>query len=183
VISREARAEAAQKVAAEVRALCQALEGAQLSPRIVTGAGTGSANMDGPGGVYTELQPGSYLFMDAEYLAVEGLGERFEPSLFVDTTVVSEHWEHHVTTDAGTKSFALNGPVPQPAGGEAGWTYSYDGDEFGRLAVAPAARRPGRGERLSFIVPHCDPTVVLYSRYVCVRGDRVEDCWSIIPRA
>jgi D-serine deaminase-like pyridoxal phosphate-dependent protein len=100
----------------------------------------------------------------------------------VDTTVVSEQWGYHITTDAGTKAFALNGPAPQPVAHEHGWTYTYDGDEFGRIALGHGARRPARGERLSFIVPHCDPTVVLYSRYVCVRGDAVEDCWPILPR-
>ena len=120
--------------------------------------------------------------MDAEYLAVEGLASRYEPSLFVDTTVVGTHWDDHVTTDAGTKSFALNGPLPLPASGEPGWTYSYSGNEFGRLTLAPGARRPSRGERLAFVVSHCDPTVVLYPYFVCVRDGWVEDYWPITPR-
>ena len=169
-------------LADQVRGLCSFLERAHLRPRIVTGAGTGSAEVDGPGGVYTELQPGSYVFMDADYLAVEGLTTRYEPALFVDTTVIGTQWDDHVTTDAGTKSFALNGPPPLPASGEAGWTYSYDGDEFGRLTLAPGARRPARGERLAFIVSHCDPTVVLYPYFVCVRDGWVEDYWPITPR-
>jgi D-serine deaminase-like pyridoxal phosphate-dependent protein len=166
----------------QVRALCRRLLEAQLAPGIVTGAGTGSAEFDGRGGIYTELQPGSYVFMDAQYLDVEGPRERFGPALFVDTTVVSARWEDHVTVDAGTKVFALNGPPPRSAAGEAGWSYAYDGDEFGRLSLGSGARRPARGERLPFIVPHCDPTVILHSQYICVRGGRIEDCWPIIPR-
>jgi D-serine deaminase-like pyridoxal phosphate-dependent protein len=177
-----ARASAASAVTDQVRGLRSALERAGLHPRIVTGAGTGSAEADGPGGVYTELQTGSYVFMDAEYLAVEGLASRYEPSLFVDTTVVGTQWDDHVTTDAGTKSFALNGPFPLPASPEPGWTYSYSGDEFGRLTLAPGARRPSRGERLAFVVSHCDPTVVLYPYFVCVRDAWVEDYWPITPR-
>jgi D-serine deaminase-like pyridoxal phosphate-dependent protein len=180
--NRAARAAAASGVCDLVRGLCSSLERAGLSPRIVTGAGTGSAEADGPGGVYTELQTGSYVFMDAEYLAVEGLGARYEPSLFVDTTVIGTQWDDHITTDAGTKSFALNGPFPVSASGEPGWTYSYSGDEFGRLALAPGARRPARGERLAFVVSHCDPTVVLYPYFVCVRNGIVEDYWPITPR-
>jgi D-serine deaminase-like pyridoxal phosphate-dependent protein len=182
VASREARAAALRTVQEQVRLLCSALQKEQLAPRMVTGAGTGSAEFDGPGGVYTELQAGSYLFMDAEYLDIEGPAERFAPALFVDATVVSARWEDHVTTDAGTKVFALNGPAPRSAAGEAGWTYAYDGDEFGRLNLAAGARRPARGERLSFIVPHCDPTVMLHSQYIGVRDGRVEECWPIIPR-
>lgn len=182
IAARDARETALSRVQEEVRSLCSALQQAQLAPRIVTGAGTGSAAFDGPGGVYTELQAGSYVFMDAEYLDIEGPGQRFAPSLLVDTTVVSDRWEDHVTTDAGTKAFALNGPAPRSAKDEPGWHYSFAGDEFGRLSLGPGARRPRRGERLSFIVPHCDPTVALYSRYICVRGDTVEDCWPISPR-
>jgi D-serine deaminase-like pyridoxal phosphate-dependent protein len=182
ILDREARQAAANAAADRVRSLRDALKGVQLEAQIVTGAGTGSAEFDGPGGVYTELQAGSYIFMDADYLAVEPLVARFSPSLFVDTTVVGVQWDDHVTTDAGTKAFALNGPAPLSAAGEGGWTYSYDGDEFGRVTLGAGARRPARGERLAFIVSHCDPTVVLYPQYICVRGDGVEECWPIAPR-
>jgi D-serine deaminase-like pyridoxal phosphate-dependent protein len=176
------RKSAAAGVMDEVRSLCAALTTEQLAPRIVTGAGTGSVEFDGPGGLYTELQAGSYVFMDTDYFAVEGLERRYEPSLFVDTTVVGTQWDEHVTTDAGTKAFALNGPPPKSATGEAGWAYSYSGDEFGRLTLSPGARRPVWGERLAFVVSHCDPTVVLYPQYVCVRDDVVEAYWPIEPR-
>lgn len=182
VVDREERRIAAKSVSATVRELCAALARLNLTPEIVTGAGTGTAEIDGPGRVYTELQVGSYIFMDTDYLAVENLGERFHPSLFVDTTVVDVRWEDHVTTDAGTKAFALNGPAPMSAQGESGWSYSYDGDEFGRITLSPGSRRPAWGERLSFVVSHCDPTVVLYPGYVCVRRDMVEDYWPIVPR-
>jgi D-serine deaminase-like pyridoxal phosphate-dependent protein len=182
IVVREARCSAAMAVADQVRKLRAALERAGLEPQIVTGAGTGSVEGDGPGGVYTELQPGSYIFMDTDYLAVEGVAERYSTSLFVDTTVVGVQWDDHVTTDAGTKAFALNGPPPMAAGGAAGWAYSYDGDEFGRITLGPGARRPAWGERLAFVVSHCDPTVVLYPQFVCVRGERVEAYWPITPR-
>ena len=182
IVAREARRSAVMAAADQVRKLRAALERAGLEPQIITGAGTGSVESDGPGGVYTELQPGSYLFMDTDYLAVEGLAERYSTSLFVDTTVVGVQWDDHVTTDAGTKAFALNGPPPMSAAGETGWAYSYDGDEFGRITLGPGGRRPAWGERLAFVVSHCDPTVVLYPQFVCVRGERVEECWPITPR-
>jgi len=182
IVDREARQAAAAAVSARVRELCAALGTVGLAPAVVTGAGTGSMEFDGPGGVYTELQTGSYIFMDTDYLAVDGVGARFSPSLFVDATVIGVQWDDHVCTDAGTKAFALNGPPPVSAGGESGWAYSYDGDEFGRITLAPGARRPAWGERLAFVVSHCDPTVVLYPRFVCVRGEEVEGYWPITPR-
>jgi D-serine deaminase-like pyridoxal phosphate-dependent protein len=182
IVARAERLSAATAVAEQIRTLGDALKAAQLSPRIVTGAGTGTAELDATQGVYTELQPGSYVFMDADYLRIDGIAVDYHPSLFVDTTVVSAQTDDHVTTDAGTKAFALNGPPPLPATHESGWTYSYDGDEFGRITLTSNSRRPARGERLSLIVSHCDPTVVLYPQYVCVRGDRVEGYWPIASR-
>ena len=182
IAGREARRSAADAVADQVHALCAALSTEQLTPQLVTGAGTGTAEFDGLGGVYTELQAGSYVFMDTDYLAVEGLKRNYEPALFVDTTVIGAQWDDHLTTDAGTKAFALNGPAPRSAREESGWAYSYSGDEFGCLTLSPGARRPAWGERLAFVVSHCDPTVALYPQYVCVRGETVEGYWPIEAR-
>lgn len=182
LVTRSARLTAATAVADQIRSLCVSLRQAQLEPRIVTGSGTGTVEMDAALGVFTELQPGSYVFMDVDYLSVEGIDVNCSPSLFVDTTVVSTLWEDHVTTDAGTKAFALNGPPPVPASDERGWIYSFEGDEFGRITLGPGSRRPARGERVALVVSHCDPTVVLYPRYACVRGNHVEGYWPIISR-
>ena len=60
---------------------------------VVTGAGTGSFEFETASGVYTELQCGSYIFMDADYgrnLDPDGIPTKvFEPSLFVWATVMS----------------------------------------------------------------------------------------------
>jgi D-serine deaminase-like pyridoxal phosphate-dependent protein len=59
----------------------------------VTGAGTGTFEFESASGVYTELQCGSYIFMDADYgrnLDRDGAPTKaFEPSLFVWATVMS----------------------------------------------------------------------------------------------
>ena len=55
--------------------------------RPITGAGTGTFEFESASGVYTELQCGSYIFMDADYGRNRDRdGEpftTFEPSLFV----------------------------------------------------------------------------------------------------
>ena len=38
------------------------------------------------------------------------------------------------------------------------------------------------GEAVEFLVPHCDPTINLYDRYHCVRGDRLVEVWPIDGR-
>jgi D-serine deaminase-like pyridoxal phosphate-dependent protein len=38
------------------------------------------------------------------------------------------------------------------------------------------------GDRIEFVIPHCDPSVNLYDRIYCLRGDRVEAAWPITAR-
>ena len=48
-----------------LRALIGAFSSAGLTPEIVSGAGTGTHMIDGGSGLFTELQPGSFLFLDS----------------------------------------------------------------------------------------------------------------------
>jgi D-serine deaminase-like pyridoxal phosphate-dependent protein len=179
------RAVAATKAAHRLAELRTHLEPLGLAPSIVTGAGTGSHAIDGRSGVFTELQVGSYVFMDADYAKVElddGASSPFEPALFVQTTVVSANQSGFVTTDAGTKAFALNGPPPEILHGPAaGCKYEFQGDEHGRVNLTPGLRL-SLGDRLECLVPHCDPTVCLYDRIIAVRGDEIVDIWPIDAR-
>jgi D-serine deaminase-like pyridoxal phosphate-dependent protein len=124
--------------------------------------------------------------MDAEYQTItyeEGKDWPFENTLFVQTAVTSVNTAGTASTDAGTKSFALNGPKPRivsPA--FIGATYDYSGDEHGRVTLAAGMPAPRLGERLECVVSHCDPTVVLYDRFHCVRGDAIVDIWPIDAR-
>ena len=67
--------------------------------------GTGSFEFEAASGVYTELQCGSYIFMDADYgrnLDRDGAPTKaFEPSLFVWATVMSRPTDDRATVDAG----------------------------------------------------------------------------------
>ena len=65
-----------------------ALKDASLDCSIVGGAGTGTFGLEAASGVYTELQVGSYVFMDADYARNEE-APPFAQSLFVLTTVMS----------------------------------------------------------------------------------------------
>ena len=82
----------------------------------VTGAGTGTFEFESASGVYTELQCGSYIFMDADYgrnLDRDGAPTKaFEPSLFVWATVMSRPTEDRAIVDAGLKALAFElGPA------------------------------------------------------------------------
>src|SRR5690606_24425659 len=142
----------------------------------VTGGGTGSFAADAELGVLTEVQPGSYVFMDSQYRDAldEDADGQYEQSLFVQARVVSINAASHVTVDAGLKAFATDGPLPRAADPRyAGCRYFWYGDEHGGLARPAEGPPPALGERIEFIPPHCDPTVDRYDRLVLVRGDTV----------
>jgi D-serine deaminase-like pyridoxal phosphate-dependent protein len=177
-VSRDAMAKAAQ-----TREL---LAKAGFEMGILSGGSTGTYNIDSAGGV-TELQAGSYVFMDVDYRRIGGrdgseVYADFLPSLTVLTTVVNATHPDRVSVDAGTKAFSTDGPYKPAAKGHEGLTYNRAGDEFGTLTAAPGARLPRIGDRLEFIVPHCDPTVNLYDRIYAVRGNQVEAVWPIVAR-
>jgi 3-hydroxy-D-aspartate aldolase len=188
------RGERQQKVKrqhAVIAGLAGQLRAAGLAVPIVTGAGTGTHDIDAEAGLFTELQAGSYIFMDVEY--AEALRDRrnalpFETSLFMQTAVVSVESAKapggYVTTDAGLKCFATEGPKPEVmSGGPPGATYGYAGDEHGRLFFPPAAGpAPGLGARIELVTPHCDPTVNLHDLYHIVRGDTLVDIWPVDAR-
>lgn len=140
---------------------------------IVTGGGTGTFEFDIAAGVLSELQTGSYVFMDTQYREVQrpdGAQWPFEQALFVYTSVVSVNNDGWVTTDAGLKAFATDGPNPEVWSDELrGSDYAFFGDEHGMLIVEEGTPRPQLGELIVCAAPHCDPTVNLYSDYHLVR--------------
>ncbi len=162
---------------------------AGLEVAILSGGSTGTYNIDSAlaqRGV-TELQVGSYVFMDVDYRRIGGRNEQavyadFRPSLTVLTTVVSATHADRVTVDAGTKALDTTVPWRAEAVGFPGVSYRPGGDEFGILVSEKDAKLPKLGERLEFIVPHCDPTTNLHDRIYAMRGERVEAVWPIMAR-
>jgi D-serine deaminase-like pyridoxal phosphate-dependent protein len=153
---------------------------------IVTGAGTGTFDLDPEARIFTELQVGSYIFMDVDYHRALKDGRNappFETALFVATSVVSVNAAAWVTTDAGLKCFATDGPVPEVASGAPpGSRYEFFGDEHGKLIVPEGAPRPVLGSMIECVTPHCDPTVNLHDVYHVVSGDTLVDIWPIEAR-
>jgi D-serine deaminase-like pyridoxal phosphate-dependent protein len=182
---RTERETAAARLREAVAAVVGALKAAGMPIEIVTGVGTGTHAADAPADLFTEMQPGSYVFMDVEYqhvLAADMQAPPFETSLFVQSTVVSTQARSWVTVDAGTKSFATDSVAPIVARGVQGPAhYAFFGDEHGKLTV-DAAHRPSLGAHIEFVTPHCDPTVNLYDRYHVVEGDVLVDIWPIEAR-
>jgi D-serine deaminase-like pyridoxal phosphate-dependent protein len=179
----EERREAIATATALVRETKAAIEAAGLVCATVTGGGTGTWQNERDSGVYTEIQPGSYVFMDADYHrnALAPDEHHFEQSLFVVATVMSTPTRERAIVDAGLKAFAFDSGPPEIYGAR-GLVYAKGTDEHGVLSVARDARPPTIGDRLFLVPGHCDPTVNLYDWIVGVRGTRVESVWPVAAR-
>jgi D-serine deaminase-like pyridoxal phosphate-dependent protein len=170
------RLHATKEGMARLSAVVQALRGHGHDCATVTGGGTGTNSADRALGVLNELQPGSYIFMDNQY--VDALGDdedgAFQTSLFVQAQVISANAARWVTVDAGLKAFATDGPPPRPATGPfAEDGYFFFGDEHGGL-MRPDSAVVALGQRVELTAPHCDPTVDRYDRLHLVRGEVLE---------
>ncbi len=152
---------------------------------IVTGAGTGTYHFEAESGVYNELQPGSYIFMDADY--AKNLDEHgkpvstFDHSLFVYTTVMSRPSKNWAVVDAGHKAASIDSGMPQVYGLEE-VEYTRASDEHGKLETRRSDCPLRVGSKIKLIPGHCDPTVNLYDWFVGIRNNRVESIWPITAR-
>jgi 3-hydroxy-D-aspartate aldolase len=179
------RLEKAREKWARLATIIDALQAEGLAPEIVSGGGTGTHHLDLEQGPFTEIQPGSYLFMDKQYGAVELApgGSPFRTSLTVAGRVVSTVQPDSVIVDAGFKAMATDaGPALVASGAPPDAVYQFMGDEHGGLRFADAAARPALGALVTLVAPHCDPTVNLHDWFHVVRDGRLVDIWPIEAR-
>lgn len=162
-----------------------ALEASGIPCPLFTGGGTGTFDIDIAVPGITDLQCGSYLFMDVQYRIIGGPQstylDTFEPALFVLSTAISKPLPGRVTIDAGYKALTNENVAPQ-------WLdrpevrYSWGGDEHGLLRFAEGEPVLALGESLQLFTAHCDPTVNLYDTYHVVRDGQVVERWPVTAR-
>ena len=152
---------------------------------IVGGAGTGTFEIESKSGIYTEMQAGSYIFMDADYARnMDEAGApvgTFRHALFVLSSVMSQSQAGVAVLDAGHKAVAVDSGLPTV------WQrpdirYAGASDEHGKLQFGTETATPKVGEKLRLVPGHCDPTVDKFDWYVGVRGGRVECLWPVAAR-
>ena len=165
-----------QDAAALVRARGHTIE-------VLTGGGTGSVRFDLDLGILQELQPGSYVFMDASYRKIgwdeQGSPPPFRPALTVLTRVISKPASGRVVVDAGWKAASCDAGSPEVFGRD-DLVFDFAGDEHGTLARVDGGPVDLRlGDVVRLLPSHCDTTVNLYSVYTVHRGDRVEAMWPV----
>jgi 3-hydroxy-D-aspartate aldolase len=182
-----ARKERALKAIEPNTKIFATLKKSGLNMEIFSGGGTGTYNIMHLVPGFTDVQVGSYIFMDMQYMAIgsesgDSVFNDFAPSLTVITTVLNNRFPGRLTTDGGSKALTLNTPHAGVIG-EPGMDYSAASDEFGAIQFsAPPSKDYKIGDKLEVIVPHCDPVVNEYDQMYGIRKDRVEVVWAIDAR-
>lgn len=141
-----------------------------------TGGGTGTFALDAKVGALNELQPGSYLFMDADYALNEEGTSVFAPSLFVLATVISVSASgSRFVLDAGIKSHSVDSGLPTffgPTDFEG--KIRNGGDEHLIVDVAPGSGPlPALGALVKLLPGHVDPTFSMHAHVFLCRNDIV----------
>ena len=153
----EERRAAIGKAVAACERTVEALARARIPCRIVSGAGTGTFELEAASGVYTELQAGSYCFMDGDYAAnFEEDGRpfgTFQHSLFVLASVMSTARPGQAVLDAGHKAVAIERGLPTV------WQrpdlrIASAADEHARMEYAASCAAPANGKKFARVTGH-----------------------------
>ena len=158
---------------------------AGLPIEIVTGGSTGTYNIDSEGKTLTELQAGSFVFMDTIYHQIGGRNDAaaysdFGNALTVMTTVISKRHPQQCTIDAGNK--ALLRPTDHVKGRPEVQVQN-QGAEYGILAWNDGERGFQLGERVELYPSNLDMSTNVYDRYYVARGEKIVDVWPIMGRS
>jgi D-serine deaminase-like pyridoxal phosphate-dependent protein len=158
---------------------------AGLPVNLMTGGSTGTYNIDHETGL-TELEAGSYVFMDTEYFIVGGQDgdmkryNDFRPALTVLTTVDSQHHPNIITTDYGNKALAKSTDEVK----DMPWLeVGVGGAEYGALRWKDGDRAPRLGDRLEIYCTNLDQSTNAFDRYYVTEGEKVVDVWPIMGRS
>lgn len=173
-VDREERKACTDKIEQDLYGLKKYLEERHIPVKEVSGVSTGTSFFRTADSVYTEIQPGSYIFMDAAYGELN-LG--LDNALFVLATVLAVK-DRRIVTDVGLKSVSTDQRPPV--------YLEYPGvavdlsEEHSVLHDCEV--KHGVADRLHLIPSHCCTTVNLHEYIYLVRGGKVEDRVPVTSR-
>ena len=142
---------------------------------IVSAGGTGTYDLIAAHPRVTELQAGSYVFMDAFH---GSLIPGFDVALTVLATVMGRHGDR-VILDAGRKGVGIDLMLPSPVGIEA--TTAFVDEEHTGIDV-PESSPLRYGDTVELMAGYGPTTVNLYGRYHVIEGGVVTDIWPVMAR-
>lgn len=174
MVSLEERAAKTKANTEKIKDLLAYLESKNIPVRVLSGGSTGTSVIKTEENLYTELQAGSYLFMDATY---GELGLPFRSSLFILTTVVSVS-DTIAVVDAGVKSCGVDQGMPVPVG----FSVSEIVASEEHLQLHNPSKKLHIGDKVLLTPAHCCSTVNLHDRIYLVEDDTVVDRLLITAR-
>ena len=163
-----------EKVEERLRELLDFLDDKGVPVKEVSGVSTGTIGFRPQDTVYTEVQPGSYLFMDAAY---NQLHLPFKNALFVLARVISVN-EQQVVCDAGMKTVSVDQDPPVLKG----YPHAALRMSEEHITVSAADCAAGMGDLLFVIPSHCCTTVNLHDHLILYRGNKVVDKVPVTSR-
>ncbi len=179
----ENRREQSAKDLAGPRETVELIKKSGIPVNIFSGGSTGTYNMDHENGL-TELEAGSYVFMDERYFIIGG---KDDPATFTDfagaltvlTTVDSKHHPNQATIDYGNKA----GVRPtDKVKGMPQLMVSSQGAEYGLLSWKDGDQDIQLGDRVEIYCTVLDDSTSYYDRYYVARGEQIVDAWPIMGR-
>ena len=180
----EKRREKSRQDMAAPRETVELCKKSGLPVNIFTGGSTGTYNIDHENG-FTELEVGSYVFMDTRYFVIGGKGNDttyadFDGAMTVLTTVDSKRHPNQVATDYGNKAAVRR---TDQVKGMPWLEVGTQGAEYGLLKWKDGDREPKLGERVEIYCTVLDDSTNYYDRYYVARGDQIVDVWPIMGRS
>jgi len=175
-----------QKSTGDVAAMLETVELCRKSGLpigIITGGSTGTYNIDTENHL-TELQAGSYIFMDTLYRRIGGKSDEhvytdFEPALSVMTTVISKTRPNQCAVDYGNKALLR---TTDEVKGRPEVKIDSGGAEYGMLSWndGPDIKL---ADRVEIYPSNLDTSTNVYDRYYVARGEQIVDVWPIMGRS
>ena len=155
------------------------LEQNGLPVEIVSGGGTGTYDISGANPPMTEIEAGSYVFMDSTYSQTR---PEFHQALFILSTIVSRTNPARLVTDAGRKTISNDFGLPTPIGVPGAAMKSLSEEHGVVLLDNPdeVALRPG--DKIRFVPSHCCTTTNLYDKLYVIQDEVLVDIWPIAAR-
>ena len=142
-----------------------------IDVNVVSAAGTGTYNISGRVDGVTELQCGSYIFMDGDYLEVFN---DFEPALSVLATVISRQKQDVAIADMGLKSISMDRGLAEVLSPPSASIIKHS-EEHTMINLPDAESQALKvGDKVRARPTHGDTTINLHEYYFGIRDGKLE---------
>lgn len=175
----QSRRETCHKALALVMETKELLQAHGIESETISAGGTSTYSITGTYPGITEVQPGSYVLMDAPLATMEGTD--FEYALSVLTTVISRPYSQKAILDVGRKGITAEGGIPVVRGIEGARLVMLN-LEHGHLILDGPGQGLRVGDKIELLPTDADTVVNLYDKYMVVKGGILEAQWPIAAR-